>query len=564
MRQLWASLFMLVAIVFLVLFFLMPAAATLQGAVRDAQGNLTLAFLQEVFLNPICREGFINAGLIATASTFGCLLISIPLASFKVRFFFPGRNLFHALVLAPLLLPPFVGALGVQALMGQMGAFNSLLAIFHWIDPLKPPDWLGEGRMLGVILMNVLHLYPLTYMSLASALQGMDPALEEAAESLGAPPLRRLLKITVPLMIPSLFAGGSLTFIWSFTELGVPLMFDVERVTSVQVFNALKDLEDNPFPFALVVVLLISTTLMFLLSRLGFKGRQAEGGGRGVQTRPPQMLVWQKAWSLSLIFGCVWMVSLLPHMGLAVLSFSADWYQTVLPKSLGLSNYRDALGNELALSSIANSLRYASISALIDMGLGVAIAWVLIRTRIPGRGLLDALVMMPLSVPGIVLALGYLALSREGQPLAWLMLGDDPLFLLAVAYSMRRLPYVVRSVSAGLMEVSPTLEEAGESLGASPLRVFRRITLPLVLPSVIAGGIMAFSFAMLEVSDSMILAQRTVYFPITKAIYTLAGAIGDGPLLASALGVWAMLFLIAMVAGLKSFFGRGVGRWIKD
>lgn len=563
MRNLWAHLFMGTAWLFLGLFFLLPVAATLRGAFVDAQGQLTFAYLLEVFLNPIYREGFLNAGFIATASTFGCLLISVPLATFRARFLFPGRSLFHALVLAPLLLPPFVGALGVQALMGKMGALNSLLVSLHLLDPSNTPDWLGSGRMLGVILMNILHLYPLTYTSLASAIQGLDPALEEAAESLGARPLRRLFKVTLPLILPGLFAGGSLTFIWSFTELGVPLIFDVERVTSVQVFNALKDLEDNPFPFALVVVLLASTTLMYVMSRLLFKGQPAEGGGRAVQLRPPKSLSEGGAWIISLIFGGLIALSVLPHVGVVVLSLSTDWYQTVIPGVLSLVNYRDALGNELALTSIANSLRYSILAALIDVGLGVAIAWVLVRTRIVGRTLLDALVMMPLSVPGIVLALGYLALSREGQLLGWLMMGDDPLLLLAVAYSMRRLPYVVRSVSAGLMEVSPVLEEAAESLGAAPARAFLRITLPLVFPSVLAGGIMAFSFAMLEVSDSMILAQRTVHFPITKAIYTLSGTIGDGPLLASALGVWAMLFLIAIVLGLKTFSGRGVGQWLK-
>jgi iron(III) transport system permease protein len=139
------------------------------------------------------------------------------------------------------------------------------------------------------------------------------------------------------------------------------------------------------------------------------------------------------------------------------------------------------------------------------------------------------------------------------------MLGEDPLLLLVVAYAMRRLPYVVRSAAAGLQQVSPALEEAALNLGAPPLRTLTRITLPLVTPNLVAGALLAFSFAMLEVSDSMILAQQTVYFPITKAIYTLASALGDGPAHAAALGVWSMVFLTITLIGAGVVLGKKLG-----
>jgi iron(III) transport system permease protein len=243
-------------------------------------------------------------------------------------------------------------------------------------------------------------------------------------------------------------------------------------------------------------------------------------------------------------------------MGVILLALAKDWYGTILPSGLTLEHFRSALSNDLTLPSIANSLRYASTSTLLDLVLGSAIAWVLIRSRLPGRSLLDGLVMLPLSVPGIVLAFGYLALSREGKPLAFLVTEGDPFLLLVVAYGMRRLPYVVRSMSAGLLQISPILEEASLNLGATPQKTFLRITLPLALPALMAGGVLAFAFAMLEVSDSMVLASRTLHFPITKAIYTLAGTIGEGPALAAALGVWAMTFLIALIVGLGLVVGK--------
>jgi iron(III) transport system permease protein len=411
--------------------------------------------------------------------------------------------------------------------------------------------------------MNILHLYPILYINLSNTLSKLDPALDEVASSLGAGPLRRFLRITLPLALPGLFAGASITFIWAFTELGVPLIFDFDRVTSVQIFNSIRDLSGNPFPYALVLVLLLATTLLFVISRLFFRGDQTEGGGRAMRIREIKQPGRMTSSGITMLFVAVTLLALGPHFGVLLLALGRDWYGTFFPSSLTWDHFRSALGNDLTLPSIANSLRYAGASTLLDLVLGSAVAWVLVRSRIRGRALLDGLVMLPLSVPGIVLAFGYLALSREGKPLDFLITDGDPFFLMVVAYSMRRLPYVVRAMSAGFLQISPVLEEAAENLGANPRRAFMRVTLPMALPSLVAGGVLAFAFAMLEVSDSMILAQRTVHFPITKAIYTLAGTIGEGPALAAALGVWAMAFLMILLIGLSLILGRKVSSLVR-
>jgi iron(III) transport system permease protein len=529
---------------------------TLETAVLDPKGQITLAYLAEVFVNPLYREGLSNSFLIAVWTTLGCISLSMPLALLYTGYRFPGREAFHALALSPLMLPPFVGALGVQMILGRHGSLNSLLDSLGLITSDAPPDWLGHGRMLGIVVMNILHLYPILYINLSNTLSKLDPALDEAASSLGAGPWRRFLRITLPLTLPGLFAGASITFIWAFTELGVPLIFDFERVTSVQIFNSIRDLSGNPFPYALVLVLLLVTTFLFVVSGLFFKGDQSEGGGRAVRGRIMRVPGRLASLAMTAIFLAITLLALGPHLGVLLLALGRDWYGTFLPASLTLEHFRAALGNDLTLPSIANSLRYAGASTLLDLVLGSAVAWVLVRSRIRGRSLLDGLVMLPLSVPGIVLAFGYLALSREGKPLDFLVSDGDPFLLMVVAYAMRRLPYVVRAMSAGLLQISPVLEEAAENLGASPRRAFMRVTLPLALPSLVAGGVLAFAFAMLEVSDSMILAQRTIHFPITKAIYTLAGTIGEGPALAAALGVWAMVFLMTLLIGLGLLLGR--------
>ena len=190
--------------------------------------------------------------------------------------------------------------------------------------------------------------------------------------------------------------------------------------------------------------------------------------------------------------------------------------------------------------------------------LGVAIAYLVVRLRVRGRSVLDSLAMLPLAVPGLVIASGYVAMTRPGSPLEAIGPKHDPTLILIIAYSVRRLPYMVRSVSAGLQQTSETLEEAARNLGATPIKTVLKITVPLISANVLAGAILAFSFAMLEVSDSLILAQTSDFYPITKAIYALAG-VADTTNLAAALGTFGMLLLTATLILANLLLGKRLG-----
>jgi len=544
---------------FFAAFFIYPIWSAIQAAFISTKGGFTIEYVLEVFRNPLYREGLLNSFIIAVWTTVGCLLVSLPLGLIYVKYDFPGRGLLNSMVLLPMILPPFVGAIGMRAVMGQAGAFNSLLMNLGLMDPFHPVDWLGQGRLPGIVILNILHLYPILYLNVVAALSNLDPALDEAAANLGCPAFRRFWKITLPLIMPGVFAGGTIVFIWAFTELGVPLVFDYTRVTAVQIFNSIKDISGNPIPYALVVVMLFFTTLLYTTSKVLFERGSPGGGGRATMgrstTRPRKVL----RWACTLAFVACVGLAVIPHVGVLLLSLSTDWYLTVLPESFTLKHYSDALSHELTLTAVANSLKYASIATVVDLILGIAIAYVNVRTKIRGRHILDAMAMLPLAVPGLVLAFGYLAMVREGEPFHWLMIGEDPVVILVIAYSVRRLPYVIRSATAGFQQVSVDLDEAAQNLGAPPLKSFLKITFPLIAPNLVAGGLLAFSFAMLEVSDSMILAQQAVHFPITKAIYSLVSALGNGPYLAAALGVWAMIFLGITLLGAGLILGRKLG-----
>jgi iron(III) transport system permease protein len=540
-------------------FFIWPIGTTVGGAFFDADRRFTFDFVAEVFRNRIYLEGLGNALFLGVTSTVATLAIALPLAFIADRFEFPGKKLLSGLLLVPLILPPFVGAIGIRAMLGQNGALNAMLTHLGLLDAGHAIDWLGEGRMWGVVALNALHLYPILFLNLTAALANVDPAMEEAAENLGCTGFRKFRKITLPLIMPGLFAGGTIVFIFAFTELGIPLIFDITRVTSVQIFYGIKEIAGNPFPFALVVVMLFSTVLLYAASKLLFgqssHAMMAKATTAGGARAAGPLL----GWSCAVAFGGITLLALLPHLGVITVSLAGDWYQTVLPERLTIHHYDTALGHYLTVPSIINSLKYASVATVIDLLLGVVIAYVVVRTELPGRWLLDALAMLPLAVPGLVLAFGYISMTQDGRAFDFLNPSKDPTVLLIIAYSVRRLPYVVRSAVAGLQQTSVTLEEAAQNLGCPPLRALRRITLPLIAANLLAGGLLAFSFAMLEVSDSLILAQKQQHFPITKAIYELFQLMGEGRYVASALGVWAMVFLGVTIFATSRLLGKKLG-----
>ena len=559
MSKNFARLVFVLTLGFFCAFFLWPVWQILKGGFIDADGRLTLAYLTSLLSDPLYLGGLANSFLLALTTTVFALLIALPLAFITDRFVFPGKGFLGSIILVPMILPPFVGAIGLKQILGQYGALNAFL-----IDlGLRPEgwtfDWLGANQFLGIAFVNAFSLYPIIYLNAVAALANIDPAMEEAAENLGCVGFRRFFRITLPLIKSGLFAGGTIVFIWAFTDLGVALIFDYPHVTSVQIFYGLKDIGGNPFPYALVAVMLFSSVLFYALGK-GLFGRDSYAMmAKATSSGGPRELTRWRAWFCTAFFGLVTFIAILPHLGVVLVAFSSDWYATVLPRNFNLHNFEIALGHDLTVPAIANSLKYASIATLIDLVLGVVLAYVIVRSKLAGRQILDFLAMMPLAVPGLVLAFGYLAMSQDGKFFSFLNPTRDPTLLLIIAYSIRRLPYVVRSAAAGFQQTSETLEEAAQNLGCPPLKAVYRITLPLIMANVIAGGLLAFSFAMLEVSDSLVLAQKQAYYPITKAIYELFQLLGDGKYIASALGVWAMAFLGITITGMTLLLGKKLG-----
>ena len=310
------------------------------------------AIMREVFRNRMYLQGMMNSLAIAVVTTALVFLISIPLAALYDKYDFPGKAACSVMMMAPMILPPFVGALGFQQLLGHYGLLNSLLNAVG----LPAVDWLGgSGRFWSVCVIQALHLYPIAYLNLITAFGNIDPSLLESARNAGAGPLQRFRRITLPMLRPGILAGGSIVLIWAFTELGTPLMFGYNTVTPVQIFNGVTELGTNPAAYALVIITLAASCLLYLASKLLLGHGEAASAAKGTPGASARKLTGPARWAPLAVFAGFTFVAALPHICLVLIASSTSWSGTILPEHFSLMHYRNALGDHLVIPSIVNS-----------------------------------------------------------------------------------------------------------------------------------------------------------------------------------------------------------------
>ena len=556
-----------------VLFFLVFLIYPLLYVFKEAfwiENKFNLTYFKLMVTDPNIRELVINSLEIGVMVTIVTSIISLPLAYFLTRYRYPGRNMLRSVILIPMIMPPFVGAIGMQQFFGLFGSVNMLLVKLNLIDISETIDWFGGG-FWGVVMLSTLHLYPIMYLNIVAALANVDPSLEEAAENMGASRFQVFRQITLPLMMPGYFAGAILVFIWAFTDLGTPLIFNYNEVVAVRIFRQVTEANQNPMGYALVVLIIVLTALAFYVSKRWTGSKHYEMLGRGHVTSREVDTKWTMRGVIYLFIGGLTFMALLPHISVILISLTPDasqWRLSVLPQSLTFAHYIETFTHSDTLPSILNSLKYSVFSTLLALLVGVVVSYLLTRKRLPFQNLLDAIAMLPLALPGVAIAFGYMGsfadttLLLKHLPETLINVIDprkNPTFLLIISYAVRRLPYMLRSIYAGLQQTSVSYEEASQNVGATPIRTLYKITLPLVIANILAGAILVFSFSMLEVSDSLILAMQDKYYPITKAIWALSQRPDHGAYTASALGVVGMLILIACLLGAGRVLGGKLG-----
>ncbi len=535
----------------LVAFIVYPLVQVLWVALA-ADGRPSPVHLLAFVRRPLFREALVNSLVSGVAAVVGGSLIALPLAVLTTRYIFPGRGLVQTLAVLPLVIPPFVGAVAFQQILGRSGVVNLFL-----LDTLGTSIPFMDG-LSGVILVQTLHYFPFIYLNTAAALAGLDPSLEEAAQNLGSHGPRLLVRVLLPLALPGYVAGALLCFIRVIDDLGTPLMLNYTKLLAPQAYLRVTTAGINDvdgYVICLILVVLSLVALWGAKSGLGLSEYAQQARGPEAEARHLGRRGRITAWTVSaLLLG----VALLPHAGILVLSFAQVWSFSYLPTRWTLGGYQEILVRTPHF--VWNTLRYAVLAAGLDVVLGAAIAWLLLRGRasasggFPGAAALDAIATLPLAIPGVVLAIGYLRVFHGwdvpglGQPLtaSWL--------ILVIAYAMRRLPYTVRAAYAALQQLHVSLEEAAESLGATRARTFRRVTLPLMGRGLVAGGLIAFITSAVELSSTILLVPQIELGPIAYGIYIyMQSAVGRGP--GAALGVVAIL-LVALGTALTNLVAR--------
>jgi iron(III) transport system permease protein len=545
-------------------FLIYPVIKVLIGAISTFDyATQTRTFVPAQLLLPLqrptVRQSLINSFWLGIFATLLASIIAIPLAYAGARLKFWGKSVLTGLLLVPLLLPPLVGAVGLKQMLAREGFINTLLGRNqNPIDFLGSSSLGGWGPLFMVVLVAALHLYPLIYLNVSAAWANIDSSLEEAAENQGASPWRVFFTVTLPLLLPGYLSGALIVFIFAFTDLGTPLIFGFRKVAAVLIFDA-RNNTDSPDGYVIALYLVILSGFIFWFSRRYLDGGKistlARGTRRARESSPSKIV----APFLYLYFLLVIFAALLPHVGVVLASFASKWTGTLWP-TWTTHNYVDVFTSPLipAAAAIKVSLLCATASMLLDVIGGFFLAYALVRGKVWAKGLLDTLAMLPLALPGLILAFGLL-ISFGNTPLDPALHSAIP--ILIISYAIRRLPYALRSISAGLQQTNIALEEASLNMGASPVQTMWQITRPLVTANLIAAGLLTFAFAVLEVSDSLILAMNRDTQPIAQAIYSLV--LGAKLFHACALGVVGMLLLTATFMLVNKLLGKQLGALFK-
>jgi iron(III) transport system permease protein len=509
----------------------MYVAFTEKGTGAFTLVNFADFFRTELFVRSLWNSVYVSAMSVVWASA-----LALPLAVITTRFAFRGAALVQTLGFLPLIMPPFVGAVAMQLLFGRNGSVNLLL-----------DDWFGfkipfmEG-LNGVIFVQSLHYFPFILINLSAALRNIDRAMEEAAQNLGSSGFRLFRRIVFPLAMPGYLAGASLVFVKVFDDLATPLLLNVKDMLAPQAYLRVTSIGiADPMGYVISVVLIVASVAAIWLSALATRGRdyattQRGGGGlaRRNLSRGESALAWT---AVALILALV----LSPHIGLLLLSVATIWSFAPLPDDYTLAHYARVFGESSVY--IKNTLLYASLAGAIDVAIGTAIAYLVLRTNLIGRRWLDWTAMAALAIPGLVLGIGYLRCFYGvqlpgGQPLATLWI------MIVLALAIRRLPYALRACHAALQQISVALEEAAENLGADKARTLRRIVVPLMAGGILAGFVTSFSTAAVELSATLMLVQSNSDAPLAYGLYVfMQSASGRGP--GAALGIIAVLLVAA-------------------
>ena len=494
-------------------------------------------------------EALVTSLWISVLSVLTCGVVGVVLAFLLNRYEFPGRRLFQTLVLVPMSLPPLVGVLSFMFLYGESGIIPR--AVQHLLGLEQVPFALRG--LAGVLAVHTFTMYPYFYMPAAAALQGLDPSLEEAARSLGASGWQAWRRVTLPMLTPALVAGALLVFMHSLASYTAPLLFGVDRTLTMQIYVSRTN-GDLALASALSTVLSLVSIAFLLLMRWYQERRVYRSLSKGAAHHRTEVRNPLLRWVALLLSALGVVLVLLPVFVLVLISFSvnARWTVQVLPPAYTLDNYRAIFSDPRFWEPVGTSLQTSLLATVAAAVFSVAAAYAITRLNFRGRGLLDAAIMLPWALPGTVVAINLIAAFNEPTPFTLGQVLVGTFWILPLAYFVRLMPLVFRSSAAALAQQDPSLEEAARSMWATWGYIFRRVVLPLMLPGVLGGALLAFVEGVGEFVASILL-YTPEHVPISVEIFRRMYSFEFGT--ATAYGV-LQIVLILIVLGISNRLHR--------
>ena len=475
--------------------------------------GITLYNFIRFFTKPYYYQTLLRSLVICFATVLTTTIIGVPIAYVMTRYNVAGKQLLHIFIIMSLMSPPFIGSYSWIILMGRNGLVAKLFAIFGWVAPTI------YGRN-GIIFVFTLHLFPYIYLYTSGAMNSIDSSLEEAAENLGMNKLKRIWTITLPVILPSILAGCVMVFMTALADFGTPMLLgEGYTVLPVLVYNEyMSESAVNPYMASALSVIIVACSLLVLsFQKLVIDKRNYQMSS----LRPPQetKLHGWKRFAVSLPIYLVVFLAFLPQIVVVCQSFIERSFSGMV-KGINLNNYR-AILSRLG-TNIRNTYVFSLAAIVFIVILGILVSYILVRKKGKVANLIDTLIMFPYVIPGSVLGIGLIvAFNRE--PL--ILVGTSAIMI--ISYIVRKLPYTVRSGSAFLYQMDPSIEEASINLGVSPMKTFFTVTARMMLPGIMSGAVLSWITCINELSSSIMLYSGKTS-TIAVAIYQEVTRMSDG------------------------------------
>ena len=529
-------------------FILYPTLNTV-GLSLSREGVFSLSYHQEFFTYTPTLRAFRNTIVLGFASVIVAGVIGTALAIFINSFQFWGRQIVDILLLIPIMIPGVALTIVFMQLYGQSGMLTKTV---EWVLGLDGPPWRFEG-FWAILFIHGYTMYVFFYVNVSAALKRVDLSMVEAAASLGAGRLRTYATVILPLLTPSFVAASVLTFMAGIGSFAAPSLVGGYRVLSVQI---LLSKVNNFIEFAAVQGLMLSViSIVFLGLMRWVESKRDYALAKPGATLTPKVVTgfWPKVALYSTVVTIVALLAL-PMLTIVLLSFvkQGTWIVSIFPTEFGFDNYLRFFERRRTYQPFVNSLTMAGMAACMAVMVGAFASYVIVKTRLKIRWLVEVAVLLPWALPSSTVAINMIAAFNEPTPFTGSIILVGTYYILPLTYFTGILVLVVRSTNAALTQLHDSLEEASRSLVAAWSMTFRRITLPLVAPGLLAGGLLGFVLSIDEYTASALMYtihNQPISVAMTNAMYDFN--IG----LSMTYGVLQILMTFTLIWAIKRFAG---------